>query len=86
MKAWPHWRKRLLGGVPGLALILVVETPAVAQDQAGLDPVIVYAQKRATPLNDVPMSVSTPTGSDLADAGIHDIEGSVPATSLMWTM
>jgi iron complex outermembrane recepter protein len=75
MQAWPDWRKRLLGGVPGVALFLIVETPAVAQDQAGLDPVIVYAQKRATPLNDVPMSVSTLTDADLADAGIHDIEG-----------
>jgi outer membrane receptor protein involved in Fe transport len=35
----------------------------------------VYAQKRATSLQDVPMSVSTLTGSDLANAGIRDIEG-----------
>ena len=55
--------------------MFIAHTTAVAQDQGAIDPVIVYAQKRATPLQDVPMSVSTLTDTDLADAGIHDIEG-----------
>ncbi len=58
-----------------LALIVIAETTAVAQEQGTLDTVVVYAQKRAAPLQDVPMSVSTLTDIDLANAGIHDIEG-----------
>ena len=58
-----------------LALIVIAQTAAVAQDQGTLDTVVVYAQKRAAPLQDVPMSVSTLTDIDLANAGIHDIEG-----------
>ena len=75
MKAWPECVKRLRGCSASLALIFIAHTTAVAQDQGAIDPVIVYAQKRATPLQDVPMSVSTLTDTDLADAGIHDIEG-----------
>jgi outer membrane receptor protein involved in Fe transport len=65
--------------------MLVSHTAAAAQDQGEIDPVIVYAQKRAAPLQDVPMSVSTLTDADLADAGIHDIEGlaaSLPALDM----
>jgi len=55
--------------------MVIAHTAAAAEDQGAIDPVIVYAQKRAAPLQDVPMSVSTLTDADLADAGIHDIEG-----------
>ena len=41
----------------------------------GLDTIVVYAQKRAAPLQEVPMSVSTLSGADLEDAGINDIDG-----------
>ena len=68
-----HEGRRVCSAV--LALIVIAETTAVAQDQGTLDTVVVYAQKRAAPLQDVPMSVSTLTDIDLANAGIHDIEG-----------
>ena len=75
MRAWPECVKRVRGCAAGLALIFIAQTAAVAQDQGAIDTVMVYAQKRAAPLQDVPMSVSTLTDIELADAGIHDLEG-----------
>ncbi len=75
MRAWRECVKRLRELSATVALILVAQTAAVAQDQGAIDTVLVYAQKRVAPLQDVPMSVSTMTDTDLANAGIHDLEG-----------
>ncbi len=75
MRTRPASVKRQRACSAVLALIVIAETTAVAQDPGTPDTVVVYAQKRAAPLQDVPMSVSILTDTDLADAGIHDIEG-----------
>ncbi len=66
---------RLRGCPAGVALIFFAQTTAIADDLGAGDTIVVYAEKRAAPLQDVPMSVSTLTDIDLANAGIHDIEG-----------
>src|SRR5688572_17947003 len=85
MKTRPGRVKWLRGCSAGLVLVFIGQTPASANGEGEIETVVVYAQKRAMPLQDVPMSVSTLTETDLADAGIHDIEGvatSVPALDM----
>lgn len=55
-------------------MTLVLAPPCYSQEDAQLESVIVYAQKRAATLQDVPVSLSTLTGEELASAGIIDIE------------
>jgi iron complex outermembrane recepter protein len=65
--------------VPRTAAALVFAFLTIAQSLAQTvaltDTVVVWAQKRPIALGDVPMSVTTLTGSDLAAAGIEDLGG-----------
>jgi len=56
------------------ALCLQSMLLAAQEPERVLEEVIVYAQKRAENLQDVPVSVSTIDGTKLASAGIHKIE------------
>ena len=63
---------RIASGIGSFAALLhAVHTCAEEQT---LESVIVYAQKRAATLQDVPVSMSTLSGEELASAGIIDID------------
>lgn len=71
--------RRLLGASGSLALAVgLLSTPAMAQDaapaeaeQAGLEEIVVTAQRRAENLQDVPIAVSAITASTLERTGIE---------------
>ena len=60
-------------GVTLLAATAVLVTPCVtlAQDSLGLEEVIVTAQKRAEPLQDVPISVTVLTGEQIREMKLN---------------
>jgi iron complex outermembrane receptor protein len=60
-------------GVTLLAATVVLVTPCVtlAQDSLGLEEVIVTAQKRAEPLQDVPISVTVLTGEQIREMKLN---------------
>ena len=63
-KGWIH------AGVSLAAMLAAA--PALAQDNAGLDEIIVTAQRRAENLQDVPISVTAVTAETLTASGVSD--------------
>src|SRR5690606_1209398 len=61
--------KRILASTIG-ALAVSTWQPAVAQDSAGIEEVVVTAQKRAESLQDVAIAVSAFSGEDLQKLGV----------------
>ncbi|MCU0728658.1 MAG: TonB-dependent receptor [Sphingopyxis sp.] len=80
-------KRALFASVCGLAMLAT--TPAYAQtapaeDEAGIDDIVVTAQRREENLQDVPLSVSAFGAEQLAETGTTDIsrlEGIVPGFS-----
>lgn len=65
------------GGVMlAAALAIGVGARSVAQNLEPPDSIVVFAEKRPRPLQDVPMAVATLTGRDLDESGITDLEAS----------
>jgi iron complex outermembrane recepter protein len=60
--------------VAGILTVIAI-THGVAQELEPIDTVTVWAQKRPTELQDLPMTVSTLTAKDLAAGGISDLHG-----------
>ncbi|BBB11111.1 TonB-dependent receptor [Sphingopyxis sp. FD7] len=52
-----------------------VSTPAAQDQGAGLQDIIVTAQKRSESVQKIPLAVTALSGNDLAKAGINSIEG-----------
>lgn len=69
----PSSKKTLLGALAGLLTSVFVATPGVAQTQTSqpvkIEEVVVTAQKRQQPEQDVPISVSAFSGQQLKDVG-----------------
>jgi iron complex outermembrane receptor protein len=83
-KAMKISKRRLLATTAPLAAVLL-STPSYAQDEtsdgAGIEEIIVTAQRREENLQDVPISVSAFTAEQMAARGTSDIsrlEGQVP--------
>jgi iron complex outermembrane recepter protein len=76
----------------GSAAIALLSTPVAAQDTgpaadkaAGLEDIVVVAQKRAQNLQDVPVAVSALTGGELQSRGVSetsDLQGFVPSLQI----
>jgi iron complex outermembrane recepter protein len=56
----------------GCALALAASTGVLAQER--IENVTVWAQKRAAPVQDVPIAIATLTADDLSMAGIDDVD------------
>ena len=66
---------RMLQTLPRIvAMVCIAALVATEAAADPLDTVIVFARKRADPLADVPMSVSTHSHEALAAAGIDDLD------------
>jgi outer membrane receptor protein involved in Fe transport len=81
------WTASILLGSTALctALDAQAETAAVADNSPALQEIVVTAQKRATNLQDTPISISAVGGDDLQDRGITDfstLAQSTPGVSL----
>ena len=55
-----------------VALTATPSLDLIAQDQEAVEEIIVTASKRASRIEDLPMSVQAITGSRLEDAGVND--------------
>jgi len=68
-------KQKLWAGVMSAAVL--VGAPAAAQDAGGLDEVIVTAQKRSENLQEVPISIATIDGEEVATllSGVEDVLG-----------
>ncbi|MYM25596.1 TonB-dependent receptor [Duganella sp. FT135W] len=63
-----------------LAIALLVSGAAIAQEEVQLEKVIVTAQKRAEPLQEVPVSVKAFTSKQVEDAGIKTTQDFINMT------
>ena len=67
---------------------IIISLGAYAQDGRQLEEILVIAQKRVEPLQDVPVSVSVLDGEKIRNSGaqrLHDLSGYVPNFSLQST-
>jgi len=62
---------------------MAVLSCADAEAAEPIETVIVHAQKRATALADVPMSVTTFSGQQLADSGVDDLDKLAASTAVL---
>lgn len=79
-----HVRSILMASVAGIASIPLAHAQDASDNEIGIEPIVITAQKRAEPLQDVPISVSVLGGDRLEASGIADIKDiarSVPGMS-----
>ena len=85
----PTFGKAFTKILPTISVVILgVSGNLKAQDLPALEVIIVTAQKRAQPLQDVPISVSVLDGNKLQDSGaerLHDISSYVPNFSVQST-
>ena len=70
MKKFPN----RFGRAPLAAAILLLSPGLIAQQSAGIEEVVVTAQKRAQNLQDVPISIQTLGNETISDLGIQDFQ------------
>ena len=64
---------RVAASIGAAGLIAIASGSALAHESTVIEHVVVLAQKRESALQDVPMSVTALTGSQLTAAGLEDI-------------
>jgi iron complex outermembrane recepter protein len=83
-----RWSSSAAGLVSAVAVGVIAALPASAQENAALEEIVVTAQKRSEPIQDVPIAISALGSEDLAKRGVVDIaelRGSVPGLTISYS-